>query len=93
MSLSGKPTDHEISQQQQLNINITDKDDQNRNNHGTPKQRMFDDTAKTENESEIKRTPDGSTMNTRILQIFNSVHKKPVPHFLVVRKYLSSNNR
>ncbi|EFO26595.2 WEE protein kinase [Loa loa] len=76
MSLNEKPIDHEINQQQQLQINISDKDDDDNDDHVMPRHQTHEDT-KPENENEIKRTPDCLSLSSRIIQILNSVHKKP----------------
>ncbi|VDO34848.1 unnamed protein product [Onchocerca flexuosa] len=87
MSLNGKLIDVQTSQQQQLSISIPVKNEQE-----MPMHQIHEDTAKIENEDKNKRTPDNSTIGTRIVQILNSVHKKPVMHFLV-QKYSTSYDR
>lgn len=87
MSFNQKLTDVQTSQQQQLNISIPVKDEQE-----MPMHRIYEDAAKIENEDKHKRTPDNSIIGTRIVQILNSVHKKPVMQFLV-QKYSASYDR
>ncbi|CAG9531219.1 unnamed protein product [Cercopithifilaria johnstoni] len=71
MPLEEKLTEHEITQHQQANINNSDDDQR------TPMHRRDEDTMKVEKENEMKRTPDGPILCPRIMQILNSVHKKP----------------
>ncbi|KAK6107501.1 Protein kinase domain family protein [Brugia pahangi] len=77
MSFSGKPTNHDICEQQQLCINISDKDDKDKDDQLTPRHRTHADTAKIENGNRITVTPDTLSIGSRIMQILNSVHKKP----------------
>ncbi|VDM06934.1 unnamed protein product [Wuchereria bancrofti] len=77
MSFSGKPANRDICEQQQLCINISDKDDKDKNGQLTPTHRTHADTAKIENGNRITVTPDTLSIGSRIMQILNSVHKKP----------------
>ncbi|EJW83262.1 hypothetical protein WUBG_05827, partial [Wuchereria bancrofti] len=87
MSFSGKPANRDICEQQQLCINISDKDDKDKNGQLTPTHRTHADTAKIENGNRITVTPDTLSIGSRIMQILNSVHKKPVLYFVVIQKY------
>ncbi|VDM93484.1 unnamed protein product, partial [Onchocerca ochengi] len=83
MSFNQKLTDVQTSQQQQLSISIPVKDEQE-----MPMHRIYEDAAKIENEDKHKRTPDNSIIGTRIVQILNSVHKKPAtPDYTRVSHY------
>ncbi|VBB29777.1 unnamed protein product [Acanthocheilonema viteae] len=72
MSLGTKLTEHEIIQHQQPSINNSDENDQR-----TPMNRTYEDKDAAGNENEMKRTPDGQILCPRILDVLNSVHKKP----------------
>ncbi|MCP9262692.1 hypothetical protein DINM_006048 [Dirofilaria immitis] len=71
MSLCGKSVDLQTNHQKQLSINIPYKDEKETRTH-----RIHENTAKVEDNDKNKRTPDGSTIGSRIIQILNSVHKK-----------------
>ncbi|VDK85160.1 unnamed protein product [Litomosoides sigmodontis] len=70
MPLGRKPTAHKFTQYRQSDINNSDEDDQRTLMH-----RTNEDAVKDENK--VKRRPDGPITCTRIMEIANSVHKKP----------------
>uniref|UniRef100_A0A158Q883 non-specific serine/threonine protein kinase n=1 Tax=Elaeophora elaphi TaxID=1147741 RepID=A0A158Q883_9BILA len=77
MSFSNELIEHKAIQHQHPNINNSDEDDQQVERHP-----IHEDAAKMENEDRMKQVPDSPILCPRIMEIINSVHKKPVLYFL-----------